>query len=65
VLTPAALRLGAQYGHSFGADVAGRLSVALDLARVEIAVDSPPLSYVSTARWYGLPPTIRLGVLVD
>jgi hypothetical protein len=65
VLTPAALRLGAQYGSAFGADVAGKLSVALDLARVEIAVDSPALSYVSSSRWYGLPLTLRLGVLVD
>lgn len=65
VLTPAALRLGAQYGRSFGADVAGKLSVAIDLARVEIAVDSPSLSYVSSSRWYGLPLTLRLGILVD
>jgi hypothetical protein len=35
------------------------------MGRLEVAVDSPPLSYVSTARWCALPVTVRLGMRLD
>jgi hypothetical protein len=65
VATPASLRLNARDGHPLGYDVAGVLSLLIDLTRVEVAVDSPPLSYVSASRWHGLPVTVRLGILLD
>ena len=33
--------------------------------RLDLVVDSPPLSYVSTARWHALPFTVRLGMRLD
>jgi len=46
-------------------DVAARAGVVLEVGRLEVAVDSPPLSYVSTARWHALPITVRLGLRLD
>lgn len=63
--TPALVRVGAIAGHPFGVDVAGRAGVALEVGRVDLVVDSPPLSYVSTARWHALPITVRLGLRLD
>jgi hypothetical protein len=65
VATPAALRLETPDGHEPRLDVAGLLSIVLDVARVELTVDSPPLSYVSKARWHALPVAVRLGLLLD
>ena len=62
---PALLQVGDVTGHGFGADVAGRLGLALDLGKVELAVDSPPLSYLSRQRWHALPVFVRLGILFD
>jgi hypothetical protein len=65
VATPASLRMNAQDGHTLGWDVAGLASLIIDLTKVEVAVDSPPLSYVSRSRWHELPVTVRLGLLLD
>ena len=63
--TPALVRVGALADHAVAVDVAARAGIALDLGRVELEVDSPPLSYVSQARWHALPITVRLGLLFD
>ena len=63
--TPALVRAGALAGHALAVDVAGRAGVVLEVGRLELAVDSPPLSYVSTARWHALPITVRLGMRLD
>jgi hypothetical protein len=63
--TPALVRAGALAGHAFTVDVAGRVGVALELGRIEIAADSPPLSYVATSRRHALAFTARLGVWFD
>jgi hypothetical protein len=47
------------------ADVAGRAGIVVEVGRLEVAVDSPPLSYVSQARWQALPFTVRLGLQLD
>jgi hypothetical protein len=65
VTAPALVRLGTVGAPGFGADVAGRAGLALDVGRVELAVDSPVLSYVTPARWHGLPFSVRLGLLFD
>jgi hypothetical protein len=65
VATPASLRVNAQDGHPLGVDVGGLLSLLVDLTRVEVAVDSPLLSYVSRSRWHSLPVVVRLGLLLD
>ena len=57
--------MNAQDGHTLGWDVAGLASLIIDLTKVEVAVDSPPLSYVSRSRWHELPVTVRLGLLLD
>ena len=62
---PALLQVGNVTGPGFGADVAGRAGIAFDLGRVELAVDSPRVSYLSRQRWYTLPITVRLGLLFD
>jgi hypothetical protein len=64
-VTPALVRAGAIAGRAFAVDVAGRAGVALEVGRLDVAVDSPPLSYVSTARWHALPITVRLGMRLD
>ena len=46
-------------------DVAGRAGIALDLGRLELEAESPPLSSVSRDRWSALPITMRLGLLFD
>ncbi len=63
--TPALVRVGAIAGKALGADVAARAGVALEVGRLDLVVDSPPLSYVSTARWHALPFTVRLGMRLD
>jgi hypothetical protein len=63
--TPALVRVGALAGRALAVDVAARGGVALEVGRLELAVDSPPLSYVSTARWHALPITVRLGMRLD
>jgi hypothetical protein len=63
--TPALVRVGTLGGHAVGVDVAGRAGVAFELGRVEIDVDSPPLSYVSRSRWDALPFSVRLGLRFD
>ena len=60
--TPALVRAGALAGRALAIDVAGRAGIAIDVGRLELAADSPPLSYVSTARWHALPFTVRLGL---
>ncbi len=60
--TPALLRVGAFAERAIAVDVAGRAGIALELGRLELEVDSPPLSYVSRARWDALPITVRLGL---
>jgi hypothetical protein len=62
---PALVQIGDLSAHGFGADVAGRLGLAFDLGKAEIAVDSPPLSYLSRQRWHTLPISVKLGVLFD
>jgi hypothetical protein len=62
VVVPALVRVGTMDQHSTAADVAGRVGVALDIGRVEVEVDSPPLSYVSMSRWDARPFSVRLGV---
>jgi hypothetical protein len=64
-LVPALLRVGALAGHATGVDVAGRIGITLDLGRVELEVDSPPLSYVARDRWHAVPFSARLGLLFD
>jgi hypothetical protein len=59
---PALVRVGALADRPVAVDVAGRVGLALMLGKVELAVDSPPLSYLSTARWHALPFTVRLGL---
>ena len=46
-------------------DVAARAGLALELGRIELELDSPPLSYLSQARWHALPITMRLGLRFD
>src|SRR5205823_1045254 len=46
--TPALVRVGAIANGAPGVDVAGRAGVVLEVGRLDVAVDSPPLSYVST-----------------
>lgn len=65
VVTPAALLVDAPDGHDARADAVGLVTIVFDIARVEVAVDSPPLSYVSTARWHALPLVVRLGLLLE
>jgi hypothetical protein len=62
---PALVQVGDVTRHGFGADVAGRLGLALDLGKVELAVDSAPLSYLSRERWHALPVVVKLGLLFD
>jgi hypothetical protein len=62
---PALVQLGDITSDGFGVDLAGRLGVGLDLGKVEFAVDSPPLSYLSRERWHALPISLRLGLLFD
>jgi hypothetical protein len=64
-VTPALIRFGSFADRAVAADVAGRVGIALDLGHVELGVDSPPLSYVSRARWNALPITMRLGLQFD
>jgi hypothetical protein len=63
--TPALVRMGAFADRGFAVDVAGRAGIALEVGRIELDADSPPLSYVSQARWHALPFTVRLGLLLD
>jgi hypothetical protein len=62
-LVPASLKTGALAGHTWGVDVAGRAGIVFLIGRLEVAVDSPPLSYLSTDRWHGTPFGVRLGLV--
>jgi hypothetical protein len=62
---PALVRVGVTEGSTVAGDVAGRAGIVLEVGRVELAVDSPPLSYISRARWQALPFTVRLGLQVN
>src|SRR4029077_15995871 len=53
--TPALVRGGAVGGDGGGVGGAGGAGIALELGRLELNVDSPPLSYLSQARWHALP----------
>ena len=64
-VTPAAARIGPFDGQPFGVDVAGAAAVGVVIGKLEISVESPPLSYVSRDRWHSLPIPVRLGLLVD
>jgi hypothetical protein len=63
--TPALTRFGVLANRPVAFDVAARAGIALDVGGIELSVDSPPLSYVSTSRWHTLPFTVRLGTLID
>jgi hypothetical protein len=63
--TPALVRIGAFSDHAVAVDVAARAGIALELGRLELEADSPPLSYVAQARWHALPLTMRLGLRFD
>jgi hypothetical protein len=63
--TPALVRAGAIAGRAFTVDVAARAGVVVDVGRLELAIDSPPISYVATARIHPLPVAVRLGFLLD
>jgi hypothetical protein len=63
--TPALLRYGAMAERTIALDIAARAGVRLDIARIELEVDSPPLSYVAQSRWHALPITVRLGLRLD
>ena len=65
ILTPALVRVGAIADRAVGLDVAGRVGLAFELGRLELGADSPPLSYLSQARWHALPFTVRLGLRLD
>ena len=62
---PALVQLGDVTGHGYSADLAGRLGLTLDIGKVELAVESPPLSYLSRERWHTLPISLRVGLLFD
>jgi len=63
--TPAALRVGKLDGQTVGVDVAAVLALGLIIGRLEVAVESPSLSYVSRDRWHAVPVPLRLGLLWD
>jgi hypothetical protein len=63
--TPVALRVGALDRQSYGVDVAGVAALGLIVGRLELTVESPPLSYVSRDRWHAIPVPMRLGLLFD
>jgi hypothetical protein len=60
---PAVLRVGALAGRTLGADVAGVAAAGLIVGKLELSVESPPLSYVSRDRWYAHPVSVRLGLV--
>jgi hypothetical protein len=64
-VTPALLRYGAIADQALAFDVAARAGLRLEIARINVEIDSPPLSYVDRARWHGLPITVRLGLEID
>jgi hypothetical protein len=57
------LRVGALAGRSLGVDVAGVVAAGLIVGRLELSVESPPLSYVARERWYPHPVSVRLGLV--
>jgi hypothetical protein len=63
--TPALIRYGALAERAVGFDVAARVGLRCDIARIQFEVDSPPLSYLDQSRWHGLPLTARLGLEFD
>jgi hypothetical protein len=52
-------------GRAVAADLAGVLSGALTIRRLELSLASPPLSYVSPARRHSRPLVARLGFLLE
>jgi hypothetical protein len=64
-VTPALVRVGAIADRAVGLDVAGRVGAVFALGRLEIGADSPPLSYLSQARWHAVPFTVRLGLRLE
>jgi hypothetical protein len=65
VLEPARLRVGSLAGEAIGMDLAVRLSLVLDIGNIELAVGSPPLSYLSAARAHWAPVGLRVGLRFD
>ena len=63
--TPALIRVGAFSDRAVAFDVAARAGIVLEMGRLELEGDSPPLSYVSQARWHELPITMRVGLRFD
>jgi hypothetical protein len=63
-VVPAFVRVATLTGDRWTVDVAGRLGFSVALGRVEVRVDSPPLSYVSRGRWHALPFSVALGLLL-
>jgi hypothetical protein len=63
--TPALVRYGAIADRALTFDIAARAGIRVEVARVELDIYSPPLSYVTEARWHGLPITARLGLQLD
>ena len=59
------MRVGAFDNRAVALDIAARGGIAFELGRLEVDADSPPLSYVSQARWHALPITVRLGLRLD
>lgn len=60
---PASLRVGVTTTEKWQIDVAGIAAAGVIVGRLELAVGSPPLSYVSRDRWHALPIAVRLGFL--
>jgi hypothetical protein len=62
---PVLLRLETAAGERHHLDLAGRFGLVVLLGRIELGVESPPLSYLARARWHARPFSVRLGLLLD
>ena len=63
VLAPAVLRVRTAAPDAHGAvDVGGRVGLALSVATIEVRVDAPPLSYVTSDRWHTRPFSVSLAL---
>jgi hypothetical protein len=65
VATPALMRAGALGSGKVGFDLGARAGIALQLERVELGVDSAPLSYLSDDLRHAFPLAVRIGALLD
>jgi hypothetical protein len=65
VVAPAVMRVRPTPAGGWALDLAGRVGVALALDRIEVTVDGPPLSYLSTQRWAARPFSVGLGLLLN